>query len=88
MIDGYPKYTAQGGKDKFTFRFPRFNTKVVYDPIIGTSSSIADENNNGGSMNNEGTTRSNNKNVGHRTAVSLLVLLMLFLSVFECSIHV
>lgn len=34
MEDGYPKYEEQGSKQKFTFRFNRFNTRAFYDPTF------------------------------------------------------
>eukprot|EP00930_Biecheleria_cincta_P049388 TRINITY_DN345_c0_g2_i2.p1 TRINITY_DN345_c0_g2~~TRINITY_DN345_c0_g2_i2.p1 ORF type:complete len:279 (+),score=55.60 TRINITY_DN345_c0_g2_i2:89-925(+) len=37
MPVGYPKMTMQGSSTTFTFRFPRFNTSSVYDPILSVS---------------------------------------------------
>ena len=34
MPEGYPKLTIQGSKNIFTFRFPKFTTKAVYDPTV------------------------------------------------------
>lgn len=34
MVDGFPKFTKEGKKQTTTFRFKKFNSKVVYDPII------------------------------------------------------
>jgi len=43
MPDGYPKYTAKGSKQIYTFRFPKFKDTAFYDPIVGFSSTEADE---------------------------------------------
>lgn len=34
MTEGYPMFEAQGSKDIFTFRFPRFTKEVLYDPTV------------------------------------------------------
>jgi len=34
MPEGYPKVSFQGGKQIYTFRFPKFTTSVVYDPLL------------------------------------------------------
>jgi len=42
MPEGYPKIEMQGSKQLFMFRFPRFTSSCLYDPVInglGTSSS-------------------------------------------------
>ena len=34
MPEGYPKVEVQGGKQLFIFRFPRFESSAMYDPLI------------------------------------------------------
>eukprot|EP00931_Biecheleriopsis_adriatica_P034044 TRINITY_DN19705_c0_g1_i1.p1 TRINITY_DN19705_c0_g1~~TRINITY_DN19705_c0_g1_i1.p1 ORF type:complete len:356 (-),score=68.82 TRINITY_DN19705_c0_g1_i1:139-1206(-) len=34
MPEGYPKITVQGSSTTFTFRFPKFETSSLYDPLI------------------------------------------------------
>ena len=34
MAAGYPKPIVQGAMQKFVFRFPKFTTSGIYDPII------------------------------------------------------
>jgi len=36
MPSGYPKLTMKGSAQVFTFRFPKFSTSLMYDPLIGT----------------------------------------------------
>lgn len=40
MPSGWPKFATKGNKKVFSFRFPKFANKVVYDPLFqyGTSS--------------------------------------------------
>lgn len=38
MPAGYPKLEVKGSKQVFIFRFPRFNSKAKYDPIVTFSS--------------------------------------------------
>ena len=40
MPDGYPKLVTKGGKQIYTFRFPRFKSAAFYDPVIGFDSSV------------------------------------------------
>ena len=42
MSQGYPKQTQLGQKTVYTFRFPVFNTRVVYDPVVQFSSTSSD----------------------------------------------
>jgi hypothetical protein len=35
MAAGYPRYTNNGGKYTFEFRFPKFTSSATYDPIVG-----------------------------------------------------
>jgi hypothetical protein len=37
MPDGYPMLQTKGSKQIFTFRFPKFVNKTIYDPLLGTS---------------------------------------------------
>lgn len=39
MPEGYPKLEVKGSKQIFTFRFPRFKTNAIYDPVIGNEDS-------------------------------------------------
>jgi hypothetical protein len=39
MADGYPRYTNNGNKYTFEFRFPKFTDSATYDPIVGFSTS-------------------------------------------------
>ena len=34
MPGNYPAFETQGSKQLFVFRFPKFNSKVVYDPTV------------------------------------------------------
>ena len=34
MPEGYPRVVQQGSKDFYIFKFPRFNTNAVYDPVL------------------------------------------------------
>jgi len=34
MPEGYPKLSVVGGKQVFTFRFPKFTTSIEYDPLL------------------------------------------------------
>lgn len=40
MPSGYPAVHVQGGTTTITFRFPKFNSSILYDPVIGTSALI------------------------------------------------
>ena len=40
MPDGYPSYEQKGGKQIYTFRFPKFTDTAFYDPIVGFDSSV------------------------------------------------
>jgi len=31
---GYPKYSTEGSKEIYTFRFPKFNDSLIYDPLV------------------------------------------------------
>lgn len=39
MAEGYPKVSSQGNKNVFTYRFPVFKSKALYDPVINWQSS-------------------------------------------------
>lgn len=39
MTDGYPKVSTQGNTNSFTYRFPLFTKKALYDPVIQQISS-------------------------------------------------
>ena len=41
MASGYPRYTNNGNKYTFEFRFPRFTKTATYDPIVGYSTAGA-----------------------------------------------
>lgn len=34
MAEGYPMFVTQGSKQVFRFRFPKFNSSVLYDPTV------------------------------------------------------
>lgn len=34
MVNNYPKLITRGSKQLYVFRFPKFNTKAVYDPLL------------------------------------------------------
>lgn len=36
MPDGYPKIVTRGGKQMFVFRFPKFTSSAVYDPLVSS----------------------------------------------------
>jgi len=38
MPEGFPKLSIQGNKQIFTFKFPKFATSMVYDPIFSNAS--------------------------------------------------
>ena len=38
MPPGYPQLSPRGSQDLFVLRFPRFNSSVLYDPMIVLSS--------------------------------------------------
>ena len=40
MPTGYPMVAVKGANTIFTFRFPKFSTNAVYDPLVGTSSIV------------------------------------------------
>ena len=37
MPSGYPKVEVKGSKTLFVFRFPKFTTEAIYDPLFGLS---------------------------------------------------
>lgn len=39
MANNYPKLITRGSKQLYVFRFPKFNTKAVYDPLLQLSDS-------------------------------------------------
>lgn len=39
MPDGYPMKSTIGTKEIFTFRFPKFNNSVFYDPVVAFKTS-------------------------------------------------
>lgn len=39
MPSGYPKVAGQGTSQVFTFRFPKFTSSALYDPLLSTGSS-------------------------------------------------
>lgn len=53
-----------GGKQLFTFRFPRFETEAYYDPIFGWNSDVDGSSSNGvnGDGNNDGNDDSTDDN--------------------------
>lgn len=40
MSNGYPTMTTTGGKQIFTFRFEKFNSSALYDPIVTMGGSV------------------------------------------------
>jgi len=40
MTAGYPQFNIQGSSTVVTFRFPKFSSRAVYDPVMTTSSLI------------------------------------------------
>jgi len=40
MPEGYPKSEVKADGSVFTFRFPRFADRILYDPIIGTGQAM------------------------------------------------
>ncbi|KAL3866238.1 hypothetical protein ACJMK2_043554 [Sinanodonta woodiana] len=40
MSNGFPTMTTTGGKQIFTFRFDKFNSSALYDPIVTVSGSV------------------------------------------------